>query len=260
MKLPLYQIDAFTSSIFEGNPAAVIPLDEWIEGKLMQKIAMENNLSETAFFVKRNDGYEIRWFTPQCEVDLCGHATLATSHLIMFYLDPNKDQITFHSKSGDLKIRKEEDRIVMRFPAVEGESVSDYTLLAEALGKKPVEVYGAEDYMAVYENEEDIRQLQPDFRKLQELEKRGVIVTAPGRHYDFVSRFFAPAVGIDEDPVTGSAHTMLVPYWAARLDKFSLEAYQASSRGGSIYCRIQDTWVELSGNARLYLQGEITTK
>lgn len=260
MKLPIYQIDAFTSSIFEGNPAAVIPLDEWIEGKLMQKIAMENNLSETAFFVKKNDSYEIRWFTPQCEVDLCGHATLATSHLILYYLEPDKDQLTFHSKSGDLSIRKQDDRIAMHFPAEKGEPVSDYALLTEALGKKPVEVYASEDYMAVYATEKDIRELHPDFRKLKELDRRGVIVTAPGRHHDFVSRFFAPAVGIDEDPVTGSAHTMLVPYWAVRLGKNRLRAYQASSRGGSLCCTLKDDWVELSGNARLYMQGEITTK
>jgi PhzF family phenazine biosynthesis protein len=260
MNLPLYQIDAFTSSIFSGNPAAVVPLDEWITSKMMQNIAMENNLSETAFIVKNQENYEIRWFTPQCEVELCGHATLASAHLIVYHIEPGLDEVTFHSKSGNLTVKKENDLLSIKLPAVQSKKVQTSDIVTEALGKKPLEVYESDDLMAVYENEEDIKQISPDFIKLKEVKARGIIVTAPGNNADFVSRFFAPAVGINEDPVTGSAHTKLVPYWSARTGKNELNALQLSQRSGKLFCRNKNEYVELLGYSRLYMSGEITTK
>ncbi len=260
MKLPIYQIDAFTNSIFEGNPAAVVPLKEWITSKLMQNIAMENNLSETAFILKKQENYEIRWFTPQCEVDLCGHATLAAAHLVLYQLQNDRNEVTFYSKSGNLVVKKENELLSINLPAVQSKKTEPSEILTEALGEKPIEVYESEDIMAVYENETDIKNLNPDFIKLKEINTRGIIVTAPGKHVDFVSRFFAPAVGINEDPVTGSAHTKLVPFWSAKTGKNELNAKQLSQRTGKLICRNKKEYVQLLGNSRLYMSGEIITK
>jgi PhzF family phenazine biosynthesis protein len=260
MNLPIYQIDAFTSSIFSGNPAAVVPLEEWITNKMMQSIAMENNLSETAFIVKNQKNYEIRWFTPQCEVDLCGHATLAAAHLILYHIESNRNEVTFLSKSGKLNVKKENDLLSINLPAVHSKKAKPSEILTEALGKRPVEVYESDDIMAVFNTEEDIKSISPNFARLQEVKTRGIIVTAPGKNADFVSRFFAPALGINEDPVTGSAHTKLVPYWSARTGKNELHALQLSKRSGKLICRNKKEYVQLLGNSRLYMSGELTTK
>ena len=260
MKLPIYQIDAFTSSIFEGNPAAIILLEEWITNKLMQRIAQENNLSETAFILKSGDKYQIRWFTPVCEVNLCGHAALAAAHLILYILEPNRDSVTFTSKSGELEVKKDNDLLSLKLPAVQSKKITPPEFLVNALGKTPIEVYQSEDIMAIYENEQEIKDLNPNFFQLKEIDARGIIATAPGYHQDFVSRFFAPAVGINEDPVTGSAHTKLVPYWSNRLGKKELHATQLSSRSGNLICRDLGEYIELLGNARIYLTGEINTQ
>ena len=260
MKLPIYQIDAFTNSIFEGNPAAIVPLEEWITSKLMQKIAMENNLSETAFIVKAGHDYEIRWFTPVCEVDLCGHATLASAYLVLYSLEPNKDEVIFSSKSGNLNVKKEDGLLAINLPSAQNKKTDIPEILSDALGKQPLEVYESDDLMAVFENEADIKNLNPDFIKLKEIDTRGIIVTAPGEHVDFVSRFFAPAVGINEDPVTGSAHTKLVPFWSSKTGKNELNADQLSQRTGKLICRNNKDYVQLLGNAKIYLKGEITTK
>lgn len=260
MKLPIYQIDAFTNNIFQGNPAAVVLLDEWLESKLMQKIAAENNLSETAFLVKNGDDYDIRWFTPVCEVDLCGHATLASAHLVLYHLEEKRKEVTFNSKSGRLLVTQKGDLLCLNFPSSSSQKIEIPPELAEALKAKPAELYKSDDLMAVFNDEKTIRELDPDFELLKKLDARGIIVTAPGEIVDFVSRFFAPQVGINEDPVTGSAHTTLVPYWSKRLNKKELRAAQISERGGKILCEHLGDRVELRGNARTYLTGEITTK
>lgn len=260
MNLPIYQIDAFTNNIFQGNPAAVVVLNEWIESKLMQKIAAENNLAETAFIAKDNDEYRIRWFTPVCEVDLCGHATLASAHLVIYHLEPQRKQVTFHSKSGDLNVQVKEALLSMSLPAAQSTKVDPPEELAEALKVKPAELYKSDDFMAVYNDENTILEMDPDFEMLKKLDARGIIVTAPGDTVDFVSRFFAPAIGVKEDAVTGSAHTKLVPYWSKRLNKKELTAEQLSERSGKLRCVDLDDRVELLGNARTYLKGEISTK
>lgn len=258
MKLTLYQVDAFANHIFEGNPAAVCPLDEWLPDDLMQNIAMENNLSETAFFVEQGGDYRLRWFTPATEVDLCGHATLASSHVIFEHLGYNQDTIRFDSNSGALQVHKEDDRLVMNFPASVGESVEVPEYLEEAIGLPAQELYKDTDYLYIVENENQVKNLEPDIRLLKKADVRGIIVTAPGKDVDFVSRFFAPGAGVDEDPVTGSAHTMLTPYWASRLGKEEMVARQISKRGGTVYCRMKGDRVELGGHACTVMQGEVS--
>ncbi|MEO1023210.1 MAG: PhzF family phenazine biosynthesis protein [Bacteroidota bacterium] len=258
MKLPIYQADAFTSSVFGGNPAAVMPLESWLDDQTMQCIAMNNNLSETAFFVKEEDGYHLRWFTPSVEVDLCGHATLATSHVLFEHLGFQGDEITFHTKSGKLVVKKAGDFLEMDFPAYALEKVFAPSVLFQALGVTDGEVYKTDDYLVVLETEEQVANLTPDFRMLMEVDARGIIVTAPGREVDFVSRFFAPQSGIDEDPVTGSAHCALTPYWAGVLGKQELSARQISSRGGVLTCTLNGDRVTLKGEAITFLVGEIT--
>jgi len=255
----LYQVDAFTNRLFGGNPAAVCPLDSWITDELMQQIAAENNLSETAFFVIRPDGdYDLRWFTPAAEVDLCGHATLATAHVLFRHLGNSKEQIGFHTRSGLLTVRRDGEGYLMDFPADRIELVQAPVILVEALGAEPLEVWkGREDYLAVLPTEADVAALRPDFRKLMALGGRGVLATAPGDNHDFVSRCFFPAYGIDEDPVTGSAHTTLTPYWANRLGKPELRARQISARGGEVGCRLLGNRVELTGQAVTYMIGEV---
>ena len=257
MEIPLYQIDAFTDHVFGGNPAAVCPLGEWIDDGLMQSIAEENNLSETAFFVKKGTRYEIRWFTPRVEIELAGHPTLAAAYIIFNYLDRKVDKISFSSKSGELVVTREGDLIKMNFPAMEPVETDNNELLNRALGLKPVELYHTRDYLAVYRSQDEVLSIKPDFGLLGQLDCLGIIVSAPGEEADFVSRCFAPSVGIDEDPVTGSAHSTLVPYWAKRLKKDKLHALQLSRRGGELFCRYLGGRVEISGKAVFYLKGMV---
>jgi PhzF family phenazine biosynthesis protein len=258
MKIKLYQIDAFANKLFSGNPAAVCPLEEWLPDDLMQQIAEENNLAETAFFVKEGEDYRIRWFTPTVEVDLCGHATLATAHVLFAYLQHPHDQIRFASRSGVLRVTREQDRLTLDFPADQITRVEPFPELKAAFPEEPQEVYkGKTDYMLVFGSEAQILDLQPDFRAIARIPARGVIVTAKGEEVDFVSRFFGPQSGIDEDPATGSAHTTLTPYWAERLGKNELTAVQLSPRRGYFTCTWQGERVAISGQARTYMIGEI---
>lgn len=256
--IPLYQVDAFTDTLFRGNPAAVCPLDNWLSDDLMQRIAAENNLSETAFFVGKNGRYRLRWFTPACEVDLCGHATLATSWVIFNRLGDGSTTLRFETRSGELVVKQQGELIAMDFPAQPSERVDIDSRLSAALGKVPGEVWVTDDVMVVYPSQADIESIQPDSAALALLPYRGIIVTAPGDDCDFVSRFFGPAVGVDEDPVTGSAHCKLAPYWSERLGKTGLQAKQLSQRGGRVSCHVNHDRVTLSGAAVEYLQGQIT--
>ena len=258
MNLTVFFVDAFAEKVFEGNPAAVVPLTEWLPDATMQKMAMEHNLSETAFFVKEDDCYHIRWFTPEAEVDLCGHATLATAHVMFRHLAYSSESICFKSRSGNLSVKKEGDLLVLNFPASEVEAKYIPTGLKTAFGIHPQECFkGREDLMLVFKSENDIINLQPNFSLMLESTSRGIICTAKSEKYDFVSRFFAPSVGIDEDPVTGSAHTMLIPYWAKQLDKTTLVAKQVSKRGGILECKHLDERVEIGGKAQTYMIGNI---
>lgn len=257
MKLKQYQVDAFATRVFQGNPAAVCPLESWLDDGLLQAIANENNLSETAFFVPVERGFHLRWFTPLAEVDLCGHATLATAHVLFEILGFPDKQIIFQTRSGELVVESTEGLLTMNFPARPPVLRPMSDALAEALGHTPQEVWAANDYIAVFESEEIVRSIAPDFAKLQELDLRGVIVTAPGKEVDFVSRFFAPKIGIPEDPVTGAAHCELTPYWAQRLGKNSFEARQLSARGGRLSCRLDENRVILAGKAVTFMVGEI---
>ena len=257
MKIKQYQVDAFARRVVEGNPAAVCPLEAWLPDELMQAIAMENNLSETAFFVPEGDGYRLRWFTPLAEVDLCGHATLASAHVILNVLGEKKDRVDFETRSGKLTVTRDGDMLAMDFPAQPPKRVEIPETLVAGLGARPVEVLANIDYVAVFEDEATIRALTPDLGRLAELELRGVSVTAPGTDHDFVSRFFAPKVGVPEDPVTGSAHCKLVPYWAGRLGKDELTARQVSRRGGDVRCRLMGERVMLSGSAVTFMEATI---
>lgn len=258
MKLPLFQVDAFAESLFKGNPAAVIPLEQWLDAETMQLIAFENNLSETAFFVPTQEGFEIRWFTPKAEVKLCGHATLATAHVIFTEANYPKDEITFGSQSGPLKVKKRGERLQLNFPADRMHPIDAPNQIIQALGKLPTSCFkGKTDYMLVYETEKEIREMTPNFSLLVKTDARGVIVTAPGTKADFVSRFFAPRVGVDEDPVTGSAHTSLTPYWSRQLGKNEMTAQQLSKRGGELLLSLQGDRVLIAGKTTTYLRGEI---
>jgi len=256
---PAYQIDAFTIGPFTGNPAAVCVLNEWLTDDIMQKIAMENNLSETAFIVPSGGEWLIRWFTPVTEVDLCGHATLASSYVILNILNPEKDKVSFSTlKLGSLTVRKKGDILELDFPADTLQECILPDLVRESMGKAPLEWFmGRSDYLLLYGTENDILDLTPDFRRLGRADGRGVIATAPGSDTDFVSRFFAPQAGIDEDPVTGSAHTTLTPFWSARLGKKSMRARQLSTRGGYLECTLSGDRTLIAGHALLYLKGEI---
>lgn len=260
MKLPIYQLDAFTDSIFQGNPAAVVPLDEWLPDEKLQKIALENMLPETAFYIQTENGYHIRWFTPVTEVDLCGHATLAAAQVV-FEIEGNQAQeIFFDSRSGVLRVIREEDGwLTLDFPVDQLKVAVPPPGLQEALKSvEMLEVFrGNFDYMVVLQNEAEVRELKPDMIILSTVPTRGVIVTAKGDEVDFVSRFFAPQSGIDEDSVTGSAHTTLVPYWAEKLQKTELTARQLSNRGGLLRCRLEGERVLISGQLREYMRGEI---
>jgi len=258
VKLRQYQVDAFASRVFKGNPAAVVPLTAWLADSLLQAIAEENNLSETAFFVPVNGGYELRWFTPVAEVDLCGHATLATAHVLFTHLKHPLRSVSFFTKSGELVVKPADAGIEMNSPSRKPAPCDPPKLLLEALGARPTEVLAADDYMAVFPSEEIVRSLKPDPSVLRRLDLRGVIVTALGDSADFVSRFFAPKLGIDEDPVTGSAHCVLAPYWSERLKRNPLNAAQVSKRGGLIRCELQGDRVLLSGQAVTFMEAEIT--
>jgi PhzF family phenazine biosynthesis protein len=260
MKIPIYQVDAFTSSVFSGNPAAVCILDAWLDDTRLQSIAAENNLAETAFLVQNQDDFELRWFTPTTEVDLCGHATLASAFVQFVCLKWNQDPIRFRTrKSGELKVTKKDDVLEMDFPARPASPVASPAGLSRALGVPPESVYGsAEDLLVVLDSEKTVVQVEPDFAALEQVDYRGVIITARSDECDFVSRFFAPRVGVPEDPVTGSAHCVLIPYWAEVLGKKSLHARQVSKRGGELFCRLADDRVKISGKAALYLEGTIT--
>lgn len=257
MQLKIYQIDAFAKTVFEGNPAAVVPLDAWLDDMLMQKIAMENNLSETAYFVKEGAHYRIRWFTPLAEVDMCGHATLSSAFVLFEELGFSGDEVVFESKSGLLRVRKEGARYVMDFPAQELMACDVPQSLQEAFTQKIVACYKAMDYLVVFENEEDVLHAMPNMQKLRELDARGVIITAKSAKYDFVCRFFAPKLGIDEDPVTGAAFTQLVPYWSEVLGKKSFHAKQVSTRGGEVWCASLGERVQIAGYGVKYLEGVI---
>lgn len=257
MKLEIYQVDAFTSKPFHGNPAAVVPLEAWLPDETMLAIAAENNLAETAFFVKEGDGYELRWFTPEVEIDLCGHATVASGYVLYNELGYSGPEIKFRSKSGELRVSRDGERFVLDFPSRPAAECDIPDGLVEALGTAPTKILKSRDYLAIYKTEADILALKPDFRAIAGLGVHAVIVTAPGNRSDFVSRFFAPAVGIDEDPVTGSAHCTLTPYWAERLGKNTLFARQVSKRGGEVHCELAGDRVKLGGDAVLYLKGEI---
>jgi PhzF family phenazine biosynthesis protein len=257
VKIPIYQVDAFAACLFGGNPAAVCPLEEWPEDHVMQSIAAENNLAETAFFLRHGDPHALRWFTPTLEVDLCGHATLASAFVVFEYLDRAARAVRFSTRSGELLVRRENDLLAMDFPARPPRQCEPDAALAAALGRTPSELWESRDYMAVYNSEDDVRALAPDIKALAAVGHFAVIATAPGRSSDFVSRFFAPASGVDEDPVTGSAHCTLVPFWARRLGKPELHAFQVSARGGELFCRDHGGRVEIAGRAVPYLEGYI---
>ena len=261
MKLKLYQIDAFTDKLFAGNPAAVVPLKKWLPDELMQQLAMENNLAETVFFVPsstKDADYDIRWFTPILEIDLCGHATLASAFVLFNILKEKKKTVTFNSKSGLLTVRNKKDSLLMNFPSWKPEMISEYpTGLKEALGvNEIVAVYQNRDMLVELYREEDVANAQPDFTSLKKMEAK-VIITAPGKNVDFVSRFFAPIAGIDEDQVTGSAHSQLIPFWSEKLGKNVMQAKQLSQRGGDIYCEQNGERVIMGGKCVFYMKGEI---
>jgi PhzF family phenazine biosynthesis protein len=260
MKLQIFQVDAFSNKAFAGNPAAVVPLDAWLPDVVMQNIAAENNLAETAFFVKNGDKYEIRWFTPAVEVNLCGHATLASAHVIFNELKLESESIRFHSdRSGELGVTKNGDKLVLDFPAYPVQEIEAIPELALALGMVPLRTWESQSNMVIvrFQHEKDIRSVEPDTHALAQLPYDEVIVTAKGDTADFVSRMFAPNIGIDEDPVTGAIHCSLIPYWAGELGKDKLFAKQLSARGGELFCELAGDRVKIGGNATLYLKGEI---
>ncbi len=257
MEISLYQIDAFASKLFEGNPAAVCPLNEWLPDEVMQSIAKENNLSETAFFVSKGDGFHIRWFTPKNEVDLCGHATMASAYALFNILGYEKDKIEFESKSGILAVTRDNDWLVMDFPAQPSVPCEIPKEIIEAFDTMPIECLKAEDYIVVFDREIDIESASPDLGQLIKLDLRGVIITAQSGRYDFITRFFAPKYGIPEDPVTGSAYTQLAPYWASTLGSKRFRVKQVSSRGGELACEMLDDRVLIYGKAVKYLEGKI---
>jgi PhzF family phenazine biosynthesis protein len=261
MELPIYQIDAFADKVFAGNPAAVMPLSGWLDEQTLQAIAMENNLSETAYFVQRASGYELRWFTPAVEVDLCGHATLAAAHVLFEHLDFEGEEILFHTRSGDLRVRRSSAGLTLDFPAAELATTEVDLAVCKALGATASEAVMSRNnphsVVYIYEFEEDIAGLEPDFAALRVASEHCIVVTAPGDQCDFVSRFFGPQVGIDEDPVTGSAHCSLVPYWAGRLHQDQLQARQISARGGDLACALRDGRVFMTGTAMTFMKGSV---
>ena len=260
MKLKMYQVDAFADKLFSGNPAAVVILESPLKDEVMQSIAEENNLSETAFVSIHENPLSIRWFTPSIEVDLCGHATLASARILFdYYSDLVGEEINFNSKSGVLKITKVEDGLCLNFPSDLPVTIKTDPLFLEILGIEPLLLLrGKDDYLAVFENQKQIKNMQPNFSLLKKLDARGLVISAPGDEVDFVSRCFYPEAGIEEDPVTGSAHTMLTPYWVSQLSKDELEAHQLSKRGGKLICRLENDRVYISGSSVIYFEGIIS--
>ena len=258
-QLKMFQIDAFASVVFRGNPAAVCPLTNWLSDELMQAIAAENNLAETAFFIHNGDNYDLRWFTPRYEVDLCGHATLASAFVIFTALEPTRNSVQFNTRSGPLWVKRNGDLLTMDFPSLQPTICTNPpALLLEGLGKTPQEVLSTKsNYFTVFASEDEVRAIQPDFKLLEQLHPQGVVVTALSKDADFVSRYFAPSYGVPEDPVTGSIHCSLVPYWANRLGKTQLYAKQVSNRGGELWCEAQQDRVTISGRAVRYFEGDI---
>jgi len=258
--MKLFIVDAFAEKLFSGNPAAVCPLNEWLPDELMQEIAAENNLAETAFVVNEKDGYRIRWFTPAVEVDLCGHATLAAAHVLFHHLATGSNELSFQSRSGLLTVTKNDDLLTLNFPADPMSEIPITTGHTNCFNSKPLSAYkGKTDFMFVFSSEDEIENMQPDMNAIAKLDARGVIITAHGKETDFVSRFFAPQSGIDEDPVTGSAHTGLTPYWSQKLGKTKLSAIQLSKRKGKLLCELKGDRVLISGKAITYLTGNIQT-
>lgn len=260
MDIPFYHIDAFTGRLFAGNPAGVCFLDEWPDDAFLQSIAAENNLSETAFLVPAGSLYTLRWFTPLVEVDLCGHATLASAFAVFEYKSPQAERVDFQTQSGLLSVERRQDLLMMDFPSRKPDLCQSPDHLAEILGIPPVQTYQSRDLLVVFDQEDQVRRLQPDIERMALLDTFAVIVTAPGENCDFVSRFFAPKAGIPEDPVTGSAHCSLIPYWSDRLGKKDLHAFQLSKRGGEIFCRDLGDRVSIGGRAVAYLSGTIRIK
>ena len=258
MKLPIYYIDAFTDNLFSGNPAAVI-FSDLNNTKLMQNIAAENNLSETAFIRQEENKYYIRWFAPSCEIDLCGHATLASAFVYFKYIDSESELFEVHSlKNGSLKVTKQDDYLYLDFPRDDLEKSDEFELVEKVLGIRPIELYrGRDDLLAIFDGESNITSLQPDFESLKKIPSRGLKASSPGTDCDFVSRCFFPSTGVDEDPVTGSAHTSLTPYWSNRLNKKSFTAKQLSARGGTLLCEEQGDRIIIGGKAVQYMKGEI---
>jgi predicted PhzF superfamily epimerase YddE/YHI9 len=260
MRLSVFHVDAFTTQRFRGNPAAVCPLTGWLDDDLLQAVAAENNLSETAFFIPFGNGYELRWFTPRCEAKLCGHATLASAFVLLQILETERDSVRFQTRfSGALTVCRDGDLLAMDFPlSAPWACLEPPAMLIAGLGKTPVTVVQIEDiYFAAYAREEEVRGVHPDFRLLEKLHPAGVAISAPGEDADFVSRYFAPSYGVPEDPVTGSTHCSLAPYWGQRLGKKKLHARQISERGGELWCEVKGERVILKGNAVLTLRGEL---
>ncbi len=257
MKFPIYQIDAFTSRLFGGNPAAVVILEHWLTDEVLQNIAAENNLAETAFVIPREGQSQLRWFTPTLEVDLCGHATLAAGHVLIKYIYPLLQRVSFSTRSGELSVSRQGDLLSLDFPVRPGKPIRVSDALVAALGARPREAFLARDLLAVFDTEAEVRALRPDLERVAALDAFAVIVSAPGSDVDFVSRFFAPKAGVPEDPVTGSAHCTLVPYWAGRLGKPRLKARQVSPRVGELDCELRGDRVSIGGKAVEYLRGEI---
>lgn len=257
--LKIYHVNAFSSNPFSGNPAAVIPLDFWLSDAIMQQIAAQNNLSETAFFVKTSEGFHIRWFTPSVEVNLCGHATLASAYVIFEILGFQGESLVFESKSGPLYVSRTSQDFYLNFPAVISEEIKNLEGIVDAMNASPVQVYRAgDDVLLIFENETEVSRLNPDFGLLSRIDARGIIVSSSSDKYDFVCRFFGPKVGVNEDPVTGSAFTKLIPYWSSILGKTEMNACQISQRSGDVSCELLGDRVLIGGKANLYLQGEIT--
>jgi PhzF family phenazine biosynthesis protein len=258
MNIPYFEVAAFARRAFSGNPAGVCLLEnDWLPNEIMQSIAAENNLAETAFLIPRGDRFSLRWMTPEVEVDLCGHATLASAHVLMHHRGHAAGSVRFESKSGDLLVKKDGDRLVLDFPARPSASCAAPAKLAQALRAQPVAVLKERDYIAVFEREADVAAIQPDFSMVASLDAQGVVVTAPGEDCDFVSRYFVPAAGIPEDPVTGSTHCTLIPYWSRRLGRKTLRARQISRRGGELFCEDKGERVLIGGYAATYMQGTI---
>lgn len=259
MKLPIFQVDAFTGKVFGGNPAAVCPLEQWLPDDVMQRIAVENSVAETAFFIQVDQGFEIRWFTPEIEMDLCGHATLATAHVIARHFNFSLPSIQFRSKSGELTVAVEDELLTLDFPSRKPEPSKAPQVILDTIQHKPVEILKSRDYVLVFEDEEIIRHLEPNQHILDQinLDPGGIVVTAKGEEVDFVSRFFTPQASIFEDPVTGSAHCSLIPFWSEKLGKDSMVALQVSSRGGKLFCKNLGERVLISGEAVTYLEGHI---